>query len=728
MAAEIASAYVAILPSFRGGSRAIQDQLDQPARRAGVGGGRAYGSGMSEGIGGTAKKIFAPLAAAFAGAKVVDFFKDAIGGASDLNEASTKTQAIFGKATDSVNKFAAGGAKALGQTQLQVLDAAASFGTFGKAAGKTGPDLAKFSTKLVGLSTDLASFYNVDPAQAAEDISAGLRGEAEPLRKYGILLDDASLRAEAMRQGLIKTTKTALTPQNKVLAANALIFRSTKDAQGDFKRTSGGLANQQRILAASFSDLKTNIGKAFLPVIVNVAKFMNDKVVPALYTAKDAVAGLFQRFKDSGGLDKVKAIFVGIGGAAADLFQKFKDGGGIEKLKAVFTGVASAARALGGYVTGTLVPAFQSVIGWVRNNGDVVKTFGVVIGTMVLGWKAWTTAVKLWGAATRIAAAVQATFNAVMALNPIGIIILAIAGLVAGLVYFFTKTKTGQKIWGDFTAFLTSAWEKIKGAFAKGWAAIKDFLGRAWDFIKKVWGYSPYGLIINNWGKIKSYFSGAVDRIKGFFSSAWDLIKKVWNYTPYGIIVSHWGAIKDKFSSFMSSIKGFFQSAWDKIKTVFGYTPYGIIAKNWGKIVGYLKGLPGKVTSALSGLWNGAGSGLRSALNGVIGLWNSLPSFKIPSVKIAGKTIGGGSISLPHVPYLATGGIVTAPTLAMVGEGREAEAVLPLSKLEAMLNGRGGSGVHVTVQGDVLDPWAMAKRLDRTIEDRLAIEGLRGAL
>lgn len=117
----------------------------------------------TKGIGGAAKKAAAAFAGAFAAAQVGSYLKDSIGAASDLNETISKTEVIFGDAGQAVQDFAAGGAKSLGQSKQTVLDAAATFGTFGKAAGLGGQDLAKFSTDFVGLSTDLASFNNTTP-------------------------------------------------------------------------------------------------------------------------------------------------------------------------------------------------------------------------------------------------------------------------------------------------------------------------------------------------------------------------------------------------------------------------------------------------------------------------------------------------------------------------------------------------------------------------------------
>ena len=85
-----------------------------------------------------------------------------------------------------------------------------------------------------------------------------------------------------MRLGLIKTTKEALTPQQKVLAAQALIYKQTKDAQGDFARTSDGLANKQRILSAQFANVQAQIGQKLLPVALKLATFASERLIPAL--------------------------------------------------------------------------------------------------------------------------------------------------------------------------------------------------------------------------------------------------------------------------------------------------------------------------------------------------------------------------------------------------------------------------------------------------------------
>jgi predicted nucleic acid-binding Zn-ribbon protein len=187
----------------------------------------------------------------------------AIRAASDFQEATSKVNVVFGRASKSVKDFADGAARNLGQSKQAVLDAAGTFGTFGKAAGLAGEDLSTFTTDFVTLSTDLASFNNTSPEEAVLAIGAALRGESEPLRRYGVLLNDAVLKQEAMTLGIYKG-KGALTSQQKVLAAQSAIYKQTGDAQGDFMRTSDGLANSQRTLKATFDDIKVSIGNAFL--------------------------------------------------------------------------------------------------------------------------------------------------------------------------------------------------------------------------------------------------------------------------------------------------------------------------------------------------------------------------------------------------------------------------------------------------------------------------------
>lgn len=198
------------------------------------------------------------------GVATVGMFKLA-SAAGDYGEAVSAAGVIFGDAADDVEAFGEKASKTAGLSARAAVDAANQFGTFGKAAGLTGSQLSSFSTDLTALAGDLASFKNTTPEEAVEALGSALRGEAEPLRKYGVLLDDATLKQKATELG-IYDGNGALTQQQKILAANAAIWEQTTDAQGDFIRTGDSLANQQRTLSAEFENLQRNLGEGAVPV------------------------------------------------------------------------------------------------------------------------------------------------------------------------------------------------------------------------------------------------------------------------------------------------------------------------------------------------------------------------------------------------------------------------------------------------------------------------------
>ena len=240
-------------------------------------------------FGGLSKStLIAGTAIAGATAAVAAFGYQSIQKASDFNEAISKNAVVFGAISKEVENFAQTANRALGISETAALSAAGTFAIFGKSAGLAGKDLSDFSTDLVTLAADLASFSNTKVDDAINALGSALRGEAEPLRKYGVLLDDATLKAAATELGIYSGNK-ALTAQQKVLAAQKVIFEQTADAQGDFSRTSTGLAAQQKILGATLENIQTNLGQAFLPIFLTAVKFFNDEVTPAFERVAEVI-------------------------------------------------------------------------------------------------------------------------------------------------------------------------------------------------------------------------------------------------------------------------------------------------------------------------------------------------------------------------------------------------------------------------------------------------------
>lgn len=217
----------------------------------------------------------------------VKSFAGAISGAVDaavsLGEEQSKSTVIFGASAAAVGEFAKSAAN-IGISEAAALKATGTFGNLFRAIGLSEDQSAKFSTSMTALAADLASFNNTSIDEAMQALGAGLRGEAEPLRRFGVLLDDATLRQQALSMGLVDSVKTALTPSIKAQAAYAAILNQTKLAQGDFTRTSGSLANQQRILYANFQNLSGELGKAFIPLFQTLVNTFT-QIIPYIQAA-----------------------------------------------------------------------------------------------------------------------------------------------------------------------------------------------------------------------------------------------------------------------------------------------------------------------------------------------------------------------------------------------------------------------------------------------------------
>ena len=247
------------------GSQLMSDKLMKATRMAGIGfsalGGVAVGAAMA--------------------------LKPMVDKAADVEESLSKNQLMFGEASAAVERFAETSLNAFGVTRREALQATGTFGSLGKAMGMTEADSAKMATSLVGLAGDLSSLENVRVDEALTALRAGIIGEAEPLRRLGILLDAATIKTKALELGLIKSTKEALTPAVKSQAAYALILEKGAVAMGDFNRTSDSAVNQQKRLSGAWDDIQVQIGEKLLPAFTRLVTWANNELVPAFQKIVD---------------------------------------------------------------------------------------------------------------------------------------------------------------------------------------------------------------------------------------------------------------------------------------------------------------------------------------------------------------------------------------------------------------------------------------------------------
>lgn len=238
------------------------------------------------------------FAAGFIGVRSgIELFSQLVDSASDLNETLSKTAAIFGN-DNTISDWATRQADALGLSTKDALDYASRFGgALKEIGGKTESEAERISQQLVGLSSDMASFFNSDQGSVRDALAAALTGEFEQLKKYNVVINETILKEKALAMGL-SDGKGVLNARQKQLAALELIYDKTGDAQGDFAKTADGVANQQRILRAQLENTRAELGQKLLPVQLQFIKIARDgievvgEMTPALKIFAEGVAGL----------------------------------------------------------------------------------------------------------------------------------------------------------------------------------------------------------------------------------------------------------------------------------------------------------------------------------------------------------------------------------------------------------------------------------------------------
>src|SRR4051812_2170673 len=194
--------------------------------------------------------------------------KQAVTAASDLNEVLSKTQVIFKSSAPGIIRWSTTTADALGLSQEQALAAASGMGNLLVPMGVARKTAAGMSKRMVTLAGDMASFNNASPEETLAALQSAFVGEYDPVQRFGAAITAARVESEAMRKTHKKNAKD-LTAAEKAQAAYNLILRDTKNQQGDFSRTSTGLANAQRRLAATWNDLKAAMGAPLLEIVRN---------------------------------------------------------------------------------------------------------------------------------------------------------------------------------------------------------------------------------------------------------------------------------------------------------------------------------------------------------------------------------------------------------------------------------------------------------------------------
>ncbi|MCW5939915.1 MAG: hypothetical protein KIS64_09695 [Fimbriimonadaceae bacterium] len=241
----------------------LEASLDEAERKAGEKG-RSVAQRFSKELVAGARRLGDAMSLALTLPLTAGLAK-AVKASSDLGEAQNAAVQVFKRAIGVIDQFAAVSARSFAVSSRAAYEHAATLGSIFKASGLAERAAAEMSVRTVQLAADLASLKNLRVEDALEKLRSGLVGQIEPLRSVGVLLSEQVLTRRAQLEGFDAEYKK-LSEGAKVYVRYKEVLAQTADAHGDIGRTSGELANSQRILAAEWEDVSAKLGENFLPV------------------------------------------------------------------------------------------------------------------------------------------------------------------------------------------------------------------------------------------------------------------------------------------------------------------------------------------------------------------------------------------------------------------------------------------------------------------------------
>lgn len=279
---------------------------------------------------------------------------------SGFTEQASRSIQQFGSAGKAVVKFGAQVGPTLAMSATAALESANQFGALFAQMRLSDKATADLSTSFVRLAADTSSFTNIDASQVLQDIRSGLTGEVEPMRKYGVFLNDTAVAAEAVKMGIARQGEE-LSDNQKIMARGSMIAQQLGKAQGDLARTSGGLANTQRQAAAWSADLSKNMGRLSGPVVLIATQIksglirMLDLLVRGIATVTETIVGAIMKWTGFGmllkGLGAILRLFGGSTTDAAATQKALKDalGESSDEIQKNILGTADAAEQIDRY-------------------------------------------------------------------------------------------------------------------------------------------------------------------------------------------------------------------------------------------------------------------------------------------------------------------------------------------------------------------------------------------
>lgn len=502
MATELGKAYVQIIPSAKGISGMIQKEMGGEVASAGVSAGESLGSKMMGAVSGV-------IAAAGIGKAI---------GAS-INEGAALQQSLGGVETlfkDSADKVK---------------------GFANEAYKTTGLSANAYMENVTGFSASLLQSLGGDTDKAAETANMAMIDMSDNANKMGTSMESIQLAY----QGFAKQNYTML---------------------DNLKLGYGGTKQEmQRLLADAekLTGVKYDINN--LSDVYSAIHTIQENLDITGTTAREAATTFTGSFESMKSAAQNVLGKLSLGEDIQPALQALMETTSTFLFGNLIPMIGNILKQIPILISGGIKGVFSGIFG--EGLGSIMGSIVTALGSAFLAFKAFSTVSGLLSGIpavlTTIKTAVTGLFT-VMSANPIGIAIAAIAGLTAGLVYFFTQTETGRQIWSSFVAWIKQAWQGIADFFVNLWSGISEGASTLWDGV------------VTAWNAVVTFFSDLWVRIQEAASVAWTAITTAVMAIVQPFIdgfMNIWNNISDGLTQIWEGIKMIFQGVWEFIKSIF---------------------------------------------------------------------------------------------------------------------------------------------------------------
>ena len=547
--------------------------------------------------------------------QVVSAFGDSADAAAILETAAKSAAAGNATTTDSINLLSAV-TKGYGDTSAEAVQQAADLAFATVRLGQTSfPELAAGMGKVIPLASTLG--LEQEQLWGAMATLTGVTGSTA----------EVVTQMKATMQAFLSPSKNMQAALKNMGYESGQALLESKGLQGSLEALKDAVGGDELAFAGLFSSVEAQT--AVLAMAGNQAENLTSKTAE-MYEATGAANTAFERQTDTLAYDiqmikNLGANFLTqLGTNILPYVREFAE--------AALPVVSEALEKIGGYMTGTIIPAAETAVKWISEHRTLILALAAGIATAVAAYKAYKVAVTAYNAVMAVykvvtAASATGTFTLAGAMTALNIPVLAVVAAIglavaAGILIYKNWDKIKAKavelgakiseVWGNIKAGVSEAVANLVSAFQSNFPLLSAYLSGWWESVSAAWE------------NVKAIFTNIIDFVQNVFAGNWS-------------------------------------AAWDNIVAIFGNV--------FGMIVNLAKAPI---------------NGVISAINWVLEKINSI-SVTIPDwvPGVGGQTLG---FNIPTIPALAAGGIATAPTLAQIGEGGEPEAVLPLSKLAALLD------------------------------------------